>query len=179
MNTYVALLRGINLGNRNKVGMPELEEVFVALGHSAVCSHLRSGNIVFVGADTDPTRLAGEIEAAIRDRLRVSTRVLLWDAAEFRALAEANPFAARGAEPTMLHVTFLAERPDPARAVERAMPDAHPDEFAVHGRCVYLCCPNGYGRTKLSNAFWERRFGVAATTRNWRTVTTLLAMSGN
>ncbi|MCP2167220.1 DUF1697 domain-containing protein [Goodfellowiella coeruleoviolacea] len=179
MNTCVALLRGINLGNRNKVGMAELAGLFVALGHSAVRTHLRSGNVVFATASTDQARLAGDIEAALADELGLAVRVLLRDAAELRALVAANPFVARGADPAALHVTFLAEPPDPARWSERPVPDTRPDEFAVRGRDVYLCCPAGYGRTTLNNAFWERRSGVPATTRNWRTVTALLAMAGD
>jgi uncharacterized protein (DUF1697 family) len=74
-------------------------------------------------------------------------------------------------------VTFLAVDGDPARAAAIEAVGYEPDEFRLMGREVYLHCPEGYGRTKLNNAFWERRLRVAATTRNWNTVTTLLQLA--
>lgn len=78
-----------------------------------------------------------------------------------------------------LHLTFLAQLPEPERV--RAIPVRAylPDELRVHGREVYLYCPNGYGRSKLSNAFFEARLGVLATTRNWNTVSKLLAIASS
>jgi hypothetical protein len=80
-----------------------------------------------------------------------------------------NPFAKDGREPTTLHVTFLAGSPDRSRVGDLDSRQSEPDEFRVVGREVYLHCPGGYGRTKLTNAFFEKRLGVAATTRNWKT----------
>ncbi|HEX2186287.1 MAG TPA: hypothetical protein VHN78_12360, partial [Chloroflexota bacterium] len=80
-----------------------------------------------------------------------------------------------GREPDLsaLHVTFLARTPPRDRAARLETTAGEADECALAGREVYIYCPHGYGRTKLNNAFIERRLGVAATTRNWKTVTTL------
>ena len=86
-----------------------------------------------------------------------------------------NPFLVSGADPTTLHVTFLATAPTAAVARALADGDHRPDEFAIGKREVFLHCPDGYGKTKLTNTFFEKRLGVAATTRNWRTVQTLAA----
>jgi uncharacterized protein (DUF1697 family) len=84
-----------------------------------------------------------------------------------------NPFVKGKKDPTKLHVTFLAENPARAKVSKLDPERAEPDEFRVVGRQVYLHCPNGYGRSKLTNAYFEKQLGVPATTRNWRTVTKL------
>jgi uncharacterized protein (DUF1697 family) len=101
-------------------------------------------------------------------------------------LVEANPYAGLGADPRTVHVTFLARPPDVPHREELARlgGESGPagafgeDRFTPSGAEVYLYCPGGYGETKLTNAFLERRAGVVATTRNWRTVTTLAGMVG-
>jgi uncharacterized protein (DUF1697 family) len=89
----------------------------------------------------------------------------------------ANPFLDGSADLAKLHVTFLAEAPDPERAARLEAPAGQPDELSLAGREVYLHTPDGYGRSKLSNAFLEKRLGVAATTRNWKTVGKLKELS--
>jgi len=172
MTTYLALLRGINLGSRNKIAMPALREVFTALGHGDVRTHLQTGNVIFT-ATGDAASLAAELEKCVADDLGATTTVLLRTASEVAKVAGNNPLAGGAADPSKLHVTFLAGRPDRGRVPRLDELAAEPEEFAVKGREVYLYCPNGYGRTKLSNANLEKRLGVAATTRTWKVVTTL------
>jgi uncharacterized protein (DUF1697 family) len=74
-------------------------------------------------------------------------------------------------------VTFLADAPGRARVRELEGKQFEPDDFRVVGREIYLHCPNGYGKTKLSNAYFEKQLGVAATTRNWKMVTTLAQLA--
>jgi uncharacterized protein (DUF1697 family) len=90
-----------------------------------------------------------------------------------------NPFLDGGADPSKLLVTFLASAPAKKKADALAVPDGGTDEFAVgQGRTeVYVHCPNGYGRTKLNNSFFEKKLDVVATTRNWKTVNKLLEMA--
>jgi uncharacterized protein (DUF1697 family) len=173
MTTYVALLRGINVGGRTKVGMEELRRVFLALGHADVKTYVQSGNVLFRCPVEEPSRLAGDLERRIARDLGVTTTVLLRTRDDLAHVVANNPFLGRGLDPATLHVTFLAETPDPRRVASLETPSGEPDAFSLAGREVYLHCPNGYGRTKLNNAYLERRLGVAATTRNWRTVTTL------
>ena len=93
-------------------------------------------------------------------------------------MLDANPLLRDGKDPKSLHVTFLATAPA-KHAVGALDGDAFsPDEFRVHGQEVYLSCPNGYGRTKINNSWFERKLGVGATTRNWKTVTQLVALAG-
>ncbi len=104
--------------------------------------------------------------------------VLVRTKAQLRQIAAKNPFLRRGAQPATLYVTFLDRRPSAAAVTALAGKAGGPDEAVVRGREVYLWCPGGYGRTKLNNAFLEQQLDVRGTTRNWKTVTTLLELVG-
>lgn len=174
------MLRAVNVGGR-KVAMKALQQVFVDLGYEDAATYIQSGNVVFTGpagpAGGQAAALRAAVARGIEERiaadLGVPTSVLLRSGPELDKVVAANPFLAGGAEAAHLHVTFLAAAPDTAKT-KAVDPDGYPpDRFEIIGREVYLHCPDGYGRSKLTNAFWERRLGVAATTRNWRSVTTM------
>jgi uncharacterized protein (DUF1697 family) len=171
------MLRAVNVGGRS-VSMKALQQLFVDLGHTDAVTYIQSGNVVFSGSAGDPEALAQAIKERIAEDLGVAAGVLLRTEPALAEVARSNPFLAAGADPKFLHVTFLATEVAPERVGGLDGAAFEPDEFSVVGREVYLHCPGGYGRTKLNNAFWERRLGVAATTRNWRTVTTLLDLPG-
>ncbi len=169
---YVALLRGVNVGARNKVPMADLRAAVEALGFDDVATYVQSGNVVFGTGSTPEAALARRLERAVQRAFGLDVTVLVRTAAQLRRLGAANPYLRAHRDPATLHVTFLAARP--AAAAVRALPDGlGPDELTVRGREVYLWCPKGYGRTKLTNAWCEQRLGTRATTRNWRTVVTL------
>jgi uncharacterized protein (DUF1697 family) len=170
--TWIALLRGINLGARNKVAMADLRELFAGLGAEDVTTYVQSGNVVF-GSTLSRAELGKAIAQEIRSRLGLDLTVVLLTGAEVDRLVEGNPFAKAQPDPVKLHVTFLAEPADAGRTRAVEQLEFEPDEFRVTRKAVYLHCPQGYGRSKLSNAFFEQRLGVAATTRNWRTVRAL------
>lgn len=164
---YAALLRGINLGSRNRVAMPALRELFESLGFSDVETYVQSGNVVF-SASSKPD--AGAIGKRIAKDLGVESPVIIRSASELGKIVKANPFTGDAAA---FHVTLLDDKP---KAIDVKAIDADrfaPDEFAVVGKDVYLRCPKGYGVSKLSNAFWEKKLRRVATTRNWKTVTNL------
>lgn len=173
MTRYVALLRGINLGGRARIGMGDLRQLFTDLGHADVTTYLQSGNVVFTSTDGEPSRLARDIEQRISSDLDVATTILLRTADDLARVVAASPYASREPDLTKLHVTFLLDTPADARTARITAPSGESAEFWLAGREAYLHCPDGYGRTKLNNAFFERHLGVAATTRNWRTVTKL------
>jgi uncharacterized protein (DUF1697 family) len=177
MATYVALLRGINVGGRTKVGMADLRQVFVGLGHAEVSTYLQSGNVLFKSRDRSPSRLAEAIERRIAQDLGMTVTVLLRTGDDLAQVVANNPFLGRETDFAKLHVTFLADAPERDRAARLETPGDGPDEFALVGREIYLLCPNGYGKTKLNNTYLERRLGVAATTRNWNTVTKLCELA--
>jgi uncharacterized protein (DUF1697 family) len=174
--SWVALLRGINLGARNKISMGDLKALFADLGAEDIETYVQSGNVLFTSAG-ERDDLVRAIEQEIQSRLGLAVKVLLRTDAELAKLVADNPFADAEPDAVKLHVTFLAERPDRSRAGALDEEQFAPDRFHVTRDAVYLHCPNGYGRSKLSNAYFEKQLGVAATTRNWRTVTRL-ASSG-
>lgn len=178
MARYAALLRGINLGSRNKIRMPDLVRLVEGLGHEDVATHVQSGNVVFTAPPTPGERLEKELHDGIAGELGLDIAVLVRSGPELAALVEGCPYTGRQDDPTKLHVTFLGSEPAADKVTGLAAPAGETAEFTVSGRDVYLHCPDGYGRTKLSNAFLERKLGVAATTRNWRTVLALRDLTG-
>jgi uncharacterized protein (DUF1697 family) len=176
--TYVALLRGINVGGNKKIGMKDLQALVAGLGHSDVSTYIQSGNVIFRSAVTNEAELSRGIEEAIARDLGMQVSVLLRSREELAHVAGSNPFLPLGANPAHLHVTFLADAPAREALDGLTVPYAESEEFRIFGREVYLHFPQGYGRTKLTNALWERNLRVAATTRNWNTVTRLLQLAG-
>ena len=176
MATYLALLRGINLGSVNKVSMPELRTLFESLGHSDVRTYVQSGNVVFEASSSASKKLAREIEEAIERTFGLAIPAVLRTRAQLQRVAVNNPFMSEGVKPTFLHVMFLAETPS-STAVRALDPDrSPPDKFAVKGREIYLCFPRGSGRSKLTIDYFEKKLGTRATGRNWNTVTKVLAL---
>jgi uncharacterized protein (DUF1697 family) len=175
MPTYIALLRAINLGARNKISMADLRALLDQLGAEDVQTYVQSGNVVFRSSVRSASKLEREIEKRIAADFGLDITVLVRTASELEKLIAGDPFD----DPAETHVTFLAEKPAATR-VRGLDPDrSPPDEFRVVGREIYLSCPNGYGRSKLSNAYFEKQLGVAATTRNWRTVTKLAELANS
>jgi uncharacterized protein (DUF1697 family) len=177
MTTYVALLRGINVSGKNKVKMEDLRAIVGSLGCERVQTYIQSGNVVFDSSTRSAAKVSDEISGAITRELALDVTVLVRTAADLTTVLATSPLDRNGVDTTKLHVTFLASTPPAAKLRALADVDASPDALAVVGREVYVHCPNGYGRTKLNNTFFEKRLGVGATTRNWRTVQTLAALA--
>jgi uncharacterized protein (DUF1697 family) len=187
MRTHVALLRGINVGGRNKVAMSELREIVAALGHTEVATYIQSGNVVFSASDpnADSEPLATGLQDAIAGRLSVRPAVVVLSRAELTQAIAENPFPGESS-PKLLHAVFrrqdLADDAAPAVAAaqQRAADKGSRDEAVIVGRTLYLHTPDGLGRSIL--AVELNRAGPAATTqrdgtaRNWATVTKLMTM---
>jgi uncharacterized protein (DUF1697 family) len=178
MGTYVAMLRGINVGARNTIKMADLDALFVGLGHTAVVTYIQSGNVVFKSTSRSAAALVSGVEQRIERDLGLDVRVLVRTRAELTKVLLGNPFLKQGADPARLHVTFLADVPDAALVRAVGEYDAGADEFRVQRREVLLHCPNGYGNTKINNGFFEKRLQTIATTRNWNTVNKLVELAG-
>ena len=175
--TNVALLRGINVGGKNKLPMKDLAAMFREMGCSDVRTYIQSGNVLF---RADPT-LAEDIPLLISDgllsRFGYRVPVVTRTDRELQDIVKANPFAEAGAEASRLLVLFLSDLPDRAR-VEALDPNRSPgDEFAVLGHEVFLHCPNGVARSKLTNSYFDSSLSTTSTARNWRTVRKLLELA--
>jgi uncharacterized protein (DUF1697 family) len=170
---YVALLRAVNVGSRNRVSMPKLKALLESHGYEDVVTYLQSGNVVLRSGD-GAAATAAALERAIAD-LGVTSKVLLRTPADLRKIASANPFACPVDDARKLLVVFLSRRP---AGVSKLDPDrSPPDEFSVRGREIYLHLPNGFARSKLTVPYFERALGVEATARNWKTVLSLVELT--
>ena len=177
MTAYVALLRGINVGGRQKVAMSGLRALLESLGHEGVRTYLQSGDSVFTSPRGKPEQLAREIEEAIARDLTLDVRVLVRTCDELAATVAANPFPEAVAEPSRLLVVFLSADPPADRLAALDSARFAPDEFRVGDRVIYARYPEGMGRSKLAGELTDRRLGVVATARNWSTVTKLLELA--
>ena len=173
----VASLRGINVGGKNRLPMKDLAAMFVEAGCEDVRTYIQSGNVVFRADSTLADDAPSLIHASILSRFGYDIPVVTRRADELEAVVEANPFLRAGAETDKLHVVFLADEPD-AERVEALDPDrSPPNEFAVRGREVYLHCPNGMARSKLTNSYFDSTLSTVSTMRNWKTVGKLLELA--
>lgn len=178
MPTCIAFLRGINVSGHNRLKMADLRGLVEALGHRDVETYLQSGNVVFAARAGATSAIGLAMERRIAKDLGLDVNVLVRTKAELAKIAAVNPLAKRGVDLAHLYVTFLGERPGAARVSALDAKRYLPDTFAFSRREVYLCCPKGYGKTKLNNAFFERALATDATTRNWKTVNALVEMAG-
>jgi uncharacterized protein (DUF1697 family) len=177
METYIALLRGINVSGQKMIKMGDLIKALEELNFSNIRTYIQSGNIIFQCDKTDPSQLAVKIAGKISDHFRFEVPVVIRTLAELKQVSENNPFLVKRTEDVnKLHVTFLNKEPDPGDLRKAEENSFLPDEFIVSGKEVYLFCPNGYGRTKLTNTFFENKLKSTATTRNWKTIRQLLVM---
>jgi len=174
MTGWVALLRGINLGGRNKVPMAELRELFEETGCGSVSTYIQSGNVLFTHPAGGRDALARRLEQAVQETFGVSSPVVLRTTAELVRIACSHPF---GADTSRSHVAFLDREPADPHALESL--DVAPDRFELAGSEVYLLYPNGVHGSRLTGALLERRLGAIATLRNWRTVTSLAELAGS
>jgi uncharacterized protein (DUF1697 family) len=184
MPTHVALLRGINVGGRNKVAMADLRKVVASLGHGDVATYIQSGNVVFTSNHTDTAAIAAKLERALEQAVGVRSSVVVLSRAELAKVIADNPFPDE-TNPKHLHAIFRGAKATAKQAAaiadaeRRAADKGGRDQARVVGRTVYLRTPDGLGRSELAAQLAKADPAAAdrgGTARNWATVTKLLAM---
>jgi len=175
--TYVALLRGINLGPRNKIAMAELRDLLVSLGLENVRTHILSGNAIFTSRRRSSARLEGLIERGIEKRFGFDIRVLVRTVDELVNVVDGNPLPEATPDGSRLFVLFLDRQPDRDRVAAIDPADFRPEEFRVGDRVIYAWFRFGVQGSRLSGALTDNRLGVSMTNRNWNTVTKLLELA--
>lgn len=176
-NVNIALLRGINVGGRNKLPMKALVPIFEAAGCQGVRTYIQSGNVVFSAPSPAGQRVPEKVAAAILEQFGLRVPVILRTASELGAILHTNPFLGVDPGGRSLHVAFLADQPTPENIAQLDPSRSPPDEFAVIGREIYLRFPNGTARSKFTTTYFDTRLGTTSTVRNWRTVLNLAEMS--
>ena len=189
MASHVALLRGINVGGRNKVPMADLREVVAALGHTGVTTYIQSGNVLFSTADTDTAKLAAALESAIEDRFGLWSSVVVLSRDELAGVLAACPYQDEP-NPRLVHVVFLNAEPHPdllgriEAAASAGAAKGSRDAVQAAGRALYVHTPDGFGKSELAQNLFrivtppskQKKQALAATARNWATATKLLSL---
>jgi uncharacterized protein (DUF1697 family) len=171
---HVALLRGINLGPRNRVAMPRLRELLAEAGYDDVRTLAASGNVV-LSSRKRPASVAAEVRRVVAGEFGVDTPVIVRTAGELAEVVERNPLPTD--RPRLLQVHFLSEpiAQQAAKAVEAAA--RPPERVAISGSEVYAYHADGIQRSPLLKELEDERLGVVVTARNWNTVTGLLELA--
>lgn len=174
MTKYVAFLRGINVGGKNKIKMEILREMFAALGFENVKTYINSGNVIFETAEADDKKLAAKIEKAIEKEFSLNIRVMVRTIDEIEDIIKNNPFDGQFTSDRDLHVLFLDEE---LAAEKREMLLSNNNEnemFAVRNREIFCLLRVGFSDSLLGKDYIGKKLKTPATARNWRTVNKLL-----
>ena len=175
---WIVLLRGVNVGGKGKLPMKELREKMAARSFCQdVSTYIQSGNIVLKSSLTDAGEVASSVRSLIEQEFGFAPETVALSVSDFERAAARNPYKDEESTPKFLHLYFLDEQPtepDLKRLEDR---QAKTESFTLGSKVLYLHAPDGIGRSKLA-ADVEKALGVAATARNWNSVSKLLEMSG-
>ena len=179
MSKYLSMLRGINVSGQKSIKMDDLIKLYESLNYKNVSTYIQSGNVLFDSSEEKLENIAGKIEKKIKKEFSYDVPVIIRTKNDLGHIINTNPFLKRkNIDHSKLHFTFLSKLPEgqvPLKIIETKSDE---DEFYIKSKEIYLYCPNGYGRTKYTNSFFENNLNVNATTRNWNTVNKLFKMMG-
>lgn len=178
MTTYIALLRGVNVSGRKKIKMADLISHLAELNLQSVKTYIQSGNILFKSEESNQSILEQQIKDKIEEKYGFDVPVMVKLATDFQRVIENNPFAKDEANDIKcMHITFLGDLPTQEKTEHLACYNYPSEEYVLENKDIYLYAPNGYGRAKMTNNFFEKKLKVHATTRNWKTVNKLFVMA--
>lgn len=177
MPRYVALLRGINIGAKQRIAMADLKALVEGLGHADVATYVNSGNVAFTTTGQSDLDLTTDIETALAAHHSLDVAVVVRSGEEMAGVVAGNPFPDVEAEPKLLHVSFLGAEPAPALVAGLSDIERGEDDYRVIEKHVYLHYPNGMSGAVFMVNGLDRALGVTSTSRNWRTVLKLAEMT--
>jgi len=175
MNKYIVLLRGINVGGKNKLPMAELRILLSENGYKNVTTYIQSGNIFLNSAKT-VDEINENIKLLLKQQFGYDVPVVTLTAEEIKTCFTENPFLKVEEDVKNLHVTFLNTIPENNLVENIEINSENNDSYTIIGKTIYLHTPDGYHKTKFSNTQFEKKLKTQATTRNWRTTTKLYEM---
>ncbi len=180
MQTYIALLRGINVSGQKKIIMADLRVYLEELDFQDIKTYIQSGNIIFKSTDTSAKNLETLIKNKIQEKYGFEVPVLVLTPQELVKTLKNNPFLTdKEKESKAFYVIFLQDKPQPEYVEKLQEVDYSPEEIVFDDKIIYFYAAFGAGRTKLNNNFFENKLKVRATSRNWRTTTKLLEMANS
>lgn len=178
MSTYISMLRGINVSGQNLIKMNALTDLYREMNFIDVQTYIQSGNVIFRFRGEPRQDLEQDISIRIKKTFSLDIPVIIFNLDELSDIIKRNPYAS---DPTknisQLYVTFLSAKPNNPDINLINSKKSPGEEIKITENAVYLYCPDGYGKTKLSNTFLENKLGVNATTRNWKSTLELHKMA--
>jgi len=169
MQTYVTLLRGVNVGGNNLLPMQAFRELLATLGAKSVNTYLQSGSAVFQHAASNRDLLTRRLERSLKEQLGLVVPVFLLTRTELDQAIATNPFPQANDNPKSLHVFFLAEAPTAPELSGLESTRMKAEAYSLCGKFFYLYTPEGFGKSKLATRV-DQLLGVKTTARNWRSV---------
>lgn len=177
MYNHLVLLRGINVSGQKLIKMEELRNHLTDNGFQNVQTYIQSGNVFVTTAEADPNVVEQQVAALLLDKYGFQVTVVAISEAGLKKVFMNNPFLADAAIGLkQLYVAFLSEVPQQENVGKLDASFVHPDTFTMGDRALYLCYHNNAGNSKMTNNWIENRLKVTATSRNWNTVTKLVAL---
>lgn len=179
MGKYISILRGINVSGQKKILMADLKALYEALKFKDIITYIQSGNVIFDSISQDKAHIKATIESAIAENYNFQVPVDVRTLSEYEVILENFPFKDITLEEdgSKALITFLSHRPTAENFTQAQKYAASSERMECHDRVIYLHCPDGYGKSKLSNLFLEKKLGVMATTRNWKSVSKLYELA--
>lgn len=177
MKTFIALLRGINVGGHRKIKMADVKRLHETMGHKNIVTYLQTGNVIFDCTSNDSQTLARNLEQAYDKEFRFFPDVIIRSTKDFADAADKCPFPlTAGRQAKFLHLISLSAVPDSA-AIGKLSAHDGPEEKQVIEDNLYVYYTDGSGTSKLNLGFIERTLKVKGTARNWNTVSKLLELT--
>ena len=176
---YISILRGINVSGQKKIKMADLKILFENEGYSNVVTYIQSGNIVFDSKSKNRKEIKQKLEITIEKQYGFYVPIDIRTDKEIKETYLNCPFeeAQNEENGTKVLVTFLLDIPNKENISTLMAYVKTPEKLFINSNVTYLCCPNGYGKSKLSNTFIESKLKTVATTRNWKTIKKLYELS--
>lgn len=181
MKTYIALLRGINVSGQKIIKMTDLKSMFEDLGFTSVLTYIQSGNVIFKNEEINSKEISAIIEQEILKKFGFEVSVLVLTKEELADIHDNNPYSEKlkteKIDSKNMYFTLLSTMPNPQGVQELISNSYKPEEFIIKSNVIYFYAANSYGKTKLTNNFFEKKLKSAATTRNLKTIIKLLDLS--
>lgn len=175
MITYIALLRGVNVGGHRKLPMADLRTLLSKEGFGTIKTYIQSGNVVFRASESDTSVLKTRVEKAISSTFGFEVPVILMTSREFQEILEQNPFDEE-IIPESYYILLSHAIPEER---SKGLTDDHweQEHFRITKKCIYLYVENGYGKAKCSTNFFEKKLDITATARNHKTMLKLVSLA--
>ena len=173
MKTYIVLLRGINVSGKNKLPMADLRDLLNELDFQNVKTYIQSGNIILTSEESK-TAICKKIKDGIFTKFGYDVPVIAKTISEWKKVIKNYPFPTDN--PKIVAFIFLDKKTSETKIEAKGIDD---DEYQINNDMVYIYCPNGFGKSKITNNLFEKKLKVTATTRNYNTTLKLLELTKN